>query len=189
MPFSYTTRRGKIYYLHTGPKRGGGIQHYVSTNPDGRLAESVPGGFEIYETPNGQVYLRRAKPALIRPEELALVNAELSKRQTGQHCYLADVNGKEIVIHEGETRIEALRAINIRFSERGLEEYAARNAQFTAVMRFVLKDKAMREFAPQRFCFRGSVEDWISIGEPAPLHKLISKFFKHLGKDSIYDLY
>ena len=189
MPFAYTTRRGKTYYLHTGPKRGGGIQHYVSTDPDGPVAEALPEGFEIYETPNGQVYLRKAKPALIRPDELALVNAELSKRQTSEHVYLADVNGKEIVIHEGKTRLEALRAINIRFSERGLEEYAARNAQFTAVMRFILQDKATREFAPQRFCFRGSVEDWISIGEPAPLQKLAAKFFKHLGKDSMYDLY
>ena len=189
MAFTYTTRRNKTYYLHTGPKRGGGIQHYVSTDPDGPVAEAVPDGFEIHETPNGQVYLRKSKPALIRPDELALVNAELKKRQTSEHVYLADVNGKEIVIHEGDTHIEGLRAINIRFSERGLEEYAARNAQFTAVMRFVLKDKDKREFAPERFCFRGSVEDWISIGGPAPLHKLISKFFKHLGKNSMYDLY
>ena len=189
MPFTYTTRRGKTYYLHTGPKRGGGIQHYVSTDPDGPVAEAVPDGFEIYETPNGQVYLRKVKPALIRPDELALVNAELNKRQTSQHCDLADVNGKEIVIHEGDTHIETLRAINIRFSERGLEEYAARNAQFTAVMRFVLKDKDQREFAPERFCFRGRVEDWISIGEPVPLLKLISIFFKHLGRESMYDLY
>jgi hypothetical protein len=135
------------------------------------------------------VYLRKAKPALIRPDELALVNAELNKRQTSQHCYLADVNGKEIVIHEGHTHIETLRAINIGFPERGLEDYAARHAQFTAVMRFLLKDKATREFEPERFCFRGSVENWISIGEPAPLQKLISKFFRHLGKDSMYDLY
>ena len=135
------------------------------------------------------MYLRKRRPPLIRPDELALVNAELSKRQTSQHVYLADVNGKQIVIHEAETRLEALRAINIRFSERGLEDYATRHAQFTAVMRFVLKDKAAREFAPQRFCFRGSVEDWISIGEPAPLQKLVSKFLKHLGKDSMYDLY
>jgi hypothetical protein len=189
MPFSYTTRRGKTYYLHTGPKRGGGIQHYVSTDPDGPVAESVPDGFELYETPNGQVYLRKSKPALIQPDEMELVNAELSKHQTSEHCYLGDVKGNEIVIHEGDTHIETLRAINIRFSERGLEEYAARHAQFTAVMRFVLKDKDKREFAPERFCFRGSVEDWVSIGEPAPLQKLISKFFKHLGKDSMYDLY
>jgi hypothetical protein len=58
-----------------------------------------------------------------------------------------------------------------------------------AVMRFVLKDKAARKFAPERFCFRGSVEDWISIGEPDQLGKLVSKFLKHLGRDSIYDLY
>jgi hypothetical protein len=90
MAFTYTTRRGKTYYLHTGPKRGGGTQHYVSTDPDGPVAESVPDGFEIYETPNGQVYLCKTKPALIRPDELALVNAELNKRQTSQRCYLAD---------------------------------------------------------------------------------------------------
>jgi hypothetical protein len=57
------------------------------------------------------------------------------------------------------------------------------------VMRFVLKDKAARKFAPERFCFRGSVEDWISIGEPDQLGELVSKFLKHLGRDSIYDLY
>jgi hypothetical protein len=189
MAFTYTTRRGKTYYLHTGPKRGGGIQHYLSTDPAGAMAEAIPEGFDIYETPNGQLYLRKTKPVFIQPAELALVENELQKRQTTRHCYLAEIRGKELVIHEGATRIDSLRQINIRFSERGLEEYAARNAQYMAVMRFVLKDKAARKFAPERFCFRGSVEDWISIGEPDQLGKLVSKFLKHLGRDSIYDLY
>ncbi len=189
MAFAYTNRRGKTYYLHTGPKRGGGIQHYVSTDEKGPVAEAIPQGFELYETPNGQVYLRKKKPTLIQPAELALVEKELQKRQTTQHRYLAEIRGKEIVIHEGDTRIDALREINIRFSERGLEEYAARNAQYMAVMRFVLKDETTRQFTPERFCFRGGVEDWISIGEPDQLGKLVSRFFKHLGRESIYDLY
>ena len=42
MAFAYTTRRGKTYYLHTGPKRGGGIQHYVSTAPKGPVADAIP---------------------------------------------------------------------------------------------------------------------------------------------------
>src|SRR5438552_12517372 len=67
MAFAYTTRRGKTYYLHTGPKRGGGIQHYVSTDPKGSVADAIPEGCEIYETPNGQVYLRRKKPVRIQP--------------------------------------------------------------------------------------------------------------------------
>jgi hypothetical protein len=33
------------------------------------------------------------------------------------------------------------------------------------------------------------VEDWISIGEPDQLKKLTAKFLKHLGKDSLYELY
>jgi hypothetical protein len=69
MPFTYKTRRGKTYYLHTGCKRGGGTQHYV------------------------------------------------------------------------------------------------------------------------RYCFRGSVEDWISIGSPDQLKKLAATFLKHLGKDFFYELY
>ncbi len=104
MAFTYTTRRGQTYYLHTGPKRGGGTQHYVSTDPKGRVADAVPGDFEIYETPNGQVYLRKKKPVLIQPAELALVEKELQKRQTSQHRYLAEIRGKEIVIHEGDMR-------------------------------------------------------------------------------------
>jgi hypothetical protein len=189
MAFTYTTRHGKTYHLHTGPKRGGGIQHFVSTDPAGPVADAIPEGFEIHETPNGQLYLRKKKPALIQPAELALVEHELQKRQTGNHSYLAEINDKKIIIHEGDTRIDSLREINMRFSACGLEEYAVRNAHYVPVMRFVLQDEAERAFAPERYCFRGSVEDWISIGEPDQLGKLASKFLKHLGRDSIYELY
>lgn len=189
MAFTYTTRRGKTYYLHTGPKRGGGIQHYISTDPKGPAADAIPEGFEINETPNGQVYLRKKKPARIQPAELELVERDLQRCQTSQHCYLAEVSDDKIIIHEGDTRIDALREINMRFSASGLEEYALRNAHYVPVMRFVLQDEAQRAYAPERYCFRGSVEDWISIGEPDQLGKLASKFLKHLGEDSIHELY
>jgi hypothetical protein len=189
MPFTYTTRRGKTYYLHTGPKRGGGIQHYVSTDPKGPAAAALPEGFELYETPNGQVYLRKKKPTRIQPAELALIEKELQKHQTSKHRYLAEVSDNKIVLHEGDTNIDTLREINMRFSAPGLEEYAVLNAYYVPVMRFVLQDEAQRSFAPERYCFRGSVEDWISIGEPDQLRKLTAKFLKHLGRDSIYDLY
>jgi hypothetical protein len=189
MGISYTTRRGRTYYLHTGPRRGGGVQHFVSTDPEGALADSLPAGFEIYETPNGQVYLRKKKPALIQPAELALVEKELRKRQSPERSYVAEVSGAMIVIHEGDTRIDTLREINIRFSARGLEDYAVRNVHYTPVMRFVLSEEVPRVFEPERYCFRGSVEDWISIGEPDQLPRLTLKFLKHLGTDSMYELY
>jgi hypothetical protein len=144
---------------------------------------------EIYETPNGQVYLRKVKLARIQPAELAWVEGELQKRQTQKHRYLAEIKDDTILIYEGDTRIDALREINMRFSAPALEEYAARNADFVPVMRFVLQEQAERLFEPQRYCFRGSVEDWISIGQPDQLKKLAAKFHKHLGRDSFYELY
>ena len=189
MPFTYTTRRGKTYYLHTGPKRGGGVQHYVSTESKGSVADAVPEGFELYETPNGQVYLRKKKPARIQSAELALVEGELQKCQTSKHCYLAEVSEDKIIIHQGDTHIDALREINTRFSVSGSEEYAMRHASYVPVMRFVLQDGAERIFRPERYCFRGSVEDWISIGEPDRLRNLTAKFLKHLGSESFYELY
>ena len=189
MAFTYTNRRGTTYYLHTGPKRGGGIQHYVSTDAAGPAVDAVPEGFEIYETPNGQVYLRRKKPAVIQPAELEWVQKELRHCQTSKHCYLAEASVDKIIIHEGDTHLDVLRQINIRFSVRGLEEHAVRNADYMPVMRFVLHDVARRQFLPERYCFRGSVEDWISVGGPDQLAKLTSRYLKHLGHDSFYELY
>jgi hypothetical protein len=189
MPFTYEARNGSAYHLRTGPKRGGGVQYFVSKKPKPPLADAIPEGFEIYETPNSQVYLRRIKPALILPDEMALVEKNLAKLQTSKHLYLAEAIGPVITIHEAETGIDFIRSMNILMSPQALEDYARRSARFTAVMRFSLIDEAGRIFAPERFCFRGSVDDWIPIGEPGQLAKLITRFFKHLSKESIYDLY
>ncbi len=189
MPFTYKARNGATYYLRTGPKRGGGIQYFVATKPKPPLADAIPEGFEIYETPNSQVYLRRIKPALIHRDEMVLIEKNLAKLQTSKRLYLAEASGPVITIHEAETSLDHFRAFNVMLSPQALEDCARRFARFTAVMRFQLIDEAGRVFAPERFCFRGSVDDWIPIGEPDQLGKLTTRFFKHLDKESIYDLY
>lgn len=83
------------------------------------MADAIPEGFEVHETANGQVYLRKKKPARIQLTELELVEKELKRRQTSQHCYLAEVGDDKIIIHEGDTRIDALREIKMRFSHPG----------------------------------------------------------------------
>jgi hypothetical protein len=37
---------------------------------EGQLADRIPEGFEIYENPNAQVFLRRIPPKIITDEEL-----------------------------------------------------------------------------------------------------------------------
>ena len=66
MPITYTNAKEKMYYLHQGTTKTGKPKYYFSTKPEGTLAASIPDGFEIYENPNAQVFLRRIPPKIIR---------------------------------------------------------------------------------------------------------------------------
>jgi hypothetical protein len=188
MPITHTSRTGKTYYLHTGPKRGGGTQHFLSTKAAGPLAERVPEGFEIYETVNGQVFLRRQPPKLIREDELDIIRRPLARPRAGMR-YQVEAQGKVIMIHEGSDNLRLMRETAWHLSVQEQERIAAEFAHYQPVMRFILTDAERRVFDPERFCFRGSVDDWISIGPPASLEKLAAKYLNHLGQDSLYELY
>ena len=188
MPIIHTTRRGKRYFLHTGPKKGGGTQFFFSTDPDGPLADEIPAGFEVYETVNGQAYLRREKPRLVLEEEEAHIRNALAKRGGPPH-YAVEVRGAVLTIHESTTNLADMAALGPRLKPGRLEELSRQFATFMPVMRFVLVDRERRHFAPERYCFRGSVEDWIPIGPPGTIASLAREYLKHLGKDSLYELF
>lgn len=187
MPVTHTSRRGKTYFLHTGPKRGGGKQHFFSTSPAGSLAERLPDGFEIYETVNGQVYLRRAQPKLISDDEREVVQRGMQQPPAG-HRYKLEVSGEVLTIFESSREPDWLNRLAPHLPPQQREATEDRFAHYQAVLRFILVDANQRLFAPERFCFRGSVDDWISIGPPEPIGKLVTKYLKHLGRDSLYDL-
>lgn len=75
-------------------------------------------------------------------------------------------------------------------SEDKLREVSMRSLTYQAVMRFVLVDRDKRLFSAERYCFRGSADDWIAIspdGATLPAH--LKKFTRHLGKESFFDLF
>ena len=55
---------------------------------------------------------------------------------------------------------------------------------YSPMMQFILVDEKRRSFLPQRYCFRGSIDDWISIGLPDTLANVVKAYVKHLGKQS-----
>jgi hypothetical protein len=188
MAITHTSRTGKIYYLHTGPKRGGGIQHFVSTQSTGPLADGLPEGFEIHETVNGQVFLRRKQPKLIQDEEAACIEGRLSPPR-GSHLYKVEARGEMLTIFESADNLSALNKVCPWVDSKKEAEFRERFAHYQPVMRFILVDVASRRFAPERYCFRGSVEDWITIGPPAPIKQLAAKYLKHLVRDSFFELF
>ena len=56
------------------------------------------------------------------------------------------------------------------------------------MLRFTLIDEERRLFGVERYCFRGSIDDWIWVASPNKLETQAAVFCKHLDKESFYDL-
>ena len=56
------------------------------------------------------------------------------------------------------------------------------------MLRFTLSDADRRLFSVERFCFRGSIDDWINLAVMVPLEESIADYVPHLGEESFYDL-
>jgi hypothetical protein len=189
MTIQYTNRRGQIYHLYQGITKNNKPKYFFSTKNDGNGMEAIPDGFEIYENPNAQVFLRKIETPLITDLEKQTVVAEIKKNPCVQH-FIVEIKKDYITIYTAQSnpvfeqdswRAQLRQLRNLQPSLIGLN--------YSAQMRFQLVHTENRDFMAERFCYRGSVDDWITVSDPECLSKLAKQFVQHLGKDSFYELY
>ena len=192
MPITHINAKGKTYYLHQGTTKTGKSKYHFSMQSEGTLAETIPVGFEIYENPNAQVFLRRIPPKIITEEERQIVEDGMRKYAEVRD-YKIDVKGNAIVVYTADQDIETLAGLF-----QGIYPDPTTNPQLLTLLRneihyspmlqFLLEDEQRRLFTAQRYCFRGAIDDWIDIGY-GPLTQLVKQYVKHLGQESYFDLF
>jgi hypothetical protein len=192
MPITYVSAKGRTYYLHQGTTKTGKPKYHFSPKSEGNLVEALPDGYEIYEHPNAQVFLRQIQPKLITDRERQVVEDGMQKYSGVSH-YKIDVRGKAILVYSSGQGIAALSSIFQGFlmsTEETSELMTTfdRNVHYTPVMKFELIDESKRLFATQRYCYRGSIDDWIYIGTSGELPLLVRRYVKHIDKESFFDL-
>ena len=111
MPITHVNAKGKTYYLHQGTTKTGKPKYHFAMKSEGALVQSIPEGFEIYENPNAQVFLRRIPPKIITDEERQLVEDGMRKYASVKD-YKIDVRGKAIEIHTAHWRTFACQVAN-----------------------------------------------------------------------------
>src|SRR5215470_7854542 len=168
VPITYTNAKGKTYYLHQGTTKTGKPKYHFSMQSEGTLAETIPVGFEIYENPNAQVFLRRIPPKIITEEERQIVEDGMRKYAEVRD-YKIDVKGNAIVVYTADQDIETLAGLF-----QGIYPDPTTNPQLLTLLRneihyspmlqFLLEDAKRRLFTARRYCFRGAIDDWIDIG-------------------------
>ncbi len=192
MPIIYTNAKGKTYSLHQGTTKTGKPTYYFSMESAGPLAEAIPEGFEIYENPNAQVFLRRIPPKLITDEERQVVEDGMRKYAEVQD-YKIDVKGNAIVIYTADQDIDALADLFTDVhpdptTNTQLMTLLRKEIHYAPMLLFTLVDAQRRTFVTQRYCFRGAIDDWVDLGTPGKLATLVQNYVRHLGKESYFDL-
>ena len=193
MPITHTNAKGQTFSLHQGTTKTGKPKYYFAMQSEGTLATAIPAGYEIYENPNAQVFLRRIPPKIITDAERQVVE-EGMRTYAQVKDYKIDVRGNAILIHTAIQEIDALADLF-----KDLYPDPAANVELMANLRkvvhyspmlvFQLVDGSRRTFQTQRYCFLGSVDDWIIIGKPGKLPQLVKRYVKHLGQDSYVELW
>jgi len=194
MPVTYTNWKGVTYYLCRGITKTGKPRYYFAREPKGEPVEQIPEGWKINESVNGTVSLVKDRPVQIRPEELKAVEAAV-RRHPKSYNYRVAVKDKRIEIYE---RVGPdLDDFITEFSKVGLlvpgraewvRELLEDRARFAPVLRFILMDAEQRTFCTERWCYLGSIDDWIDVGPMGPVDRLARQWIPKLGTDALFEV-
>lgn len=191
MAIEHVNRRGDAYHLHEGRTKTGKPKFFFSMKREGTLAEAMPAGFEVYENPNAQVFLRKALPRLVTEEEVAVVERGV-REQAKLTYFVIDVKGESIVVHlPNENTAFLEESFLSRFGLRpgfGMAGHVQKFLTYSPMMRFTLVDEGARRFAAERWCFLGSIDDWFPLSGGGDLKRLAAKYCPHLGRESFFEL-
>jgi hypothetical protein len=151
----------------------------------------MPDGYEIYENPNAQVFLRKVQPKIISDEERAIVEDGI-KRFSSLQDYPIDIKKEIITVYTVNQDVNLLSELLKLSGRNDMIEAKTKLRLFISyspMLRFVLIDRVKRIFMTQRYCFLGRIDDWIEIGTPGNLQDLVENYVKHLGQESFFELH
>jgi hypothetical protein len=192
MPVTYTNRKEMTYFLCKGTTKTGKPRYFFAREPKGETVDAIPEGYRVEESVNGIVSLVKDLPRLITPEERAAVEAALNRHPKGDH-YRLGVKHNQIVVYERlGPDVEILNTMFGIFGpldHQHVREHLDRSAQYTPIMRFILDEPEKRDYHAERWCYRGSIDDWIYAGQSGKIETLARKLIPTLGTDDFYELY
>jgi len=101
MAWTYTNRKGVCYHLYQSADKQGKVRYACKRLATDEALDALPDGFEVNETPNGQVSVRRIQPQRITDEELATVRHAADAAGLGPVA-MVERKGRAIVVHQAD---------------------------------------------------------------------------------------
>ncbi len=194
MSITYTNRKGFTFYLRKGVTKTGKPRYFFARDLKGEPVKRIPDGYAISESVNGVVSLVKARPGLIEPREVAVVETLLN-RHPKSHNYRVSVKRDRIEIYErvGLDASDLTRIVGRGIIEPGMRERIDNEmdhySQFTPILRLILEDADKRIFSAQRMCYRSWVDGWLDLHDSGKIEPLARNLIPTLGTDAFFELF
>ena len=185
-PVAYTNRKGTQYFLHCKLTKNGKPRYVFARKVGEGPLNQIPEGFEISESVNGTVSLRRCKPKQITDLEMEQIERVLRNHLHLQGC-IYEVKDRTVVIYQSSGPVPITPALE-GFLGAEIFNVLQRHKRFEPVMRFVLVDEEKRLFTVDRMCYRSSIDGWLSLHRNDKLAKLAHEYLPHVGRETFYEM-
>src|SRR4029453_10138281 len=157
VPITHTNAKGQTFSLYQGTTKTGKPKYYFAMQSEGTLAKAIPPGYETYENPNAQVFLRRIPPKIITDEERRAVE-EGMRTYTTIKDYKIDVKGNAILIYTAVQEIDALADLFKDLypdptANIDLMANLRKAVHYSPMLVFQFVDGSHRTFQTLRYCF------------------------------------
>lgn len=187
--FAYENRKGVTYYLHEGRTKTGKPRYFVARSIGEGALSSVPDGYELTESVNGVVSVRRRHDSrnAVPPDDLALVQAELRHHeQLRHHRAIAERDAIVIYAPSVDEAEERRVARELGFAGRADDFVAVRmkQARYDPVMKLVRTDAG---YSAHRMTYRGH-GGWSWVLCSGPLQKVVRAVVPTIGKPAFFEL-
>jgi hypothetical protein len=187
--FTYENRMGVTYYLHEGRTKTDKPRYFFARTMGPGIIGEMPKGFEVAESINGVVSVRKKTvDRLVVPEGDVKVVEDVVARHSHLQGYLVRPLDNAVVIFEPHPRPSELR----EFAERSGASYRAstfieqrmKRARYAPIMKF---EREGDGYVVLRMTYRGK-GGWSWPLGAGTLQQLAKKYVPSIGTENFFDL-
>ena len=180
MPKAFKNQLKESYFIKSKQTKTGKTTYFITKKQDETCLDALPEGYEVFEKYDTRMmYIRKTLPNQFTADEMKTIERELKKNKSLSDFKL-DIHGNEMKIYVAEKDDDNPL---LRLMGFGFKNFAER----MKIIRNGIGEK--KSFEIMRFCYRGAIDDWITIGWGFELKELATENLVHLGKESYYGLY
>jgi hypothetical protein len=187
--FAHTNRMGVTYYLHEGKTKTGKPRYFFTRAVGPEALAKMPDGFELSESINGVVSVRRTNAgASVVPDEDVKAVETVVRGHSHLRGYGVRAVGNAVVIFEPHPRPDELRDFAQRLGNThralGFVEERMKKAQYAPVMKFEPEGAGYVAF---RMTSRGK-GGWSWPLQTGKIRDLAKSLVGSLGTDAFFEL-